>query len=268
MQAATSLLGFILNLLKDPQAQAEFRASPVQVLSAHGLSGVSAADIHETLPFLTDHRSVELASTSHSAPPSVVPVAGESGTHAAVQYLHHITGTYRYDDHGAHIHDSGHENIWAIDDMTHDFDGGHVAPDGPDPATPGPGGTAGTGHWAGDGHGNTFIYGDHTNGRIYGDHPSGADQGDSHLHDFGSGAPTAVPGDTSSPAVYSSDTGGSHGSPGSSIPTHPGDVASMTGADGRDHQYDHHTSLGESYDQHGHEYGVDDDHGGMHLDLH
>jgi hypothetical protein len=131
MQAATSLLGFILNLLKDPQAQEEFRASPVQVLSAHGLSGVSAADIHETLPFLTDHRSVELASTSHSAPPPVVPAAGESGTHAAVHYLHHITRTYRYDDHGAHIHDSGHENIWAIDNVTHDFDGGHVASDGP-----------------------------------------------------------------------------------------------------------------------------------------
>ena len=76
MNGATSLLGFILNLLKNPQAQAEFRASPEQVLAAHGLTGVCAADIHETLPLVTDHRSVELTSTSHSAQPSVVPARG------------------------------------------------------------------------------------------------------------------------------------------------------------------------------------------------
>lgn len=40
MTAATSLLDFILNMLKDPQAQAEFRASPEQVLAINGLTGV------------------------------------------------------------------------------------------------------------------------------------------------------------------------------------------------------------------------------------
>jgi hypothetical protein len=261
MQAETSLLGFILNLLKDPQAQAEFRASPAQVLSAHGLSGVSAADIHETLPFLTDHRSVELASTSHSAPPSVVPAAGENGTHAAIQYLHHITRTYRYDDHGAHMHDSGHENIWAMDDVAHDFDAGHVAPDGPDPATPGPGGTAGAGHWGGDGHGTTLGQ---SSTLIYGDHASGDHD---HLHSFGSGAPATGLSGTGSPAVYTSEIG-SHGSPGFGVPSGAEEAASTTGPDGRGHPYDHHTSLGESYDHHGNDYGGDDDHGGLHLDLH
>ena len=64
------------------QAQAEFRASPEQVLAANGLTSVSAADIHETLPLVTDNRFVELAS-SHAVSPSVVPTAGDSGIHAA-----------------------------------------------------------------------------------------------------------------------------------------------------------------------------------------
>ena len=103
MNAATSLLGFILNLLKNPQAQAEFRGSPEQVLAAHGLTGVCAADIHETLPLVTDHRSVELTSTSHSAQPSVVPAPGDGDTHAAIEYLRYITNTYTYEDHSVHI---------------------------------------------------------------------------------------------------------------------------------------------------------------------
>ena len=171
MTAATSLLDFILNMLKDPQAQAEFRASPEQVLAANGLTGVCAADIHETLPLVTDNRFVELA-RGHAVSLSVVPPAGDSGIHAAVQYLHHITRTYRYDDHGAHGHDPGHVNIWAVGDETRTFDDSHVATGGP--VTPGPGGAPGTGNWRGDGHGDSghnsnLTYGDHTHGLSYGD---------------------------------------------------------------------------------------------------
>jgi len=79
MTAATSLLDFILNLLKDPQAQEQFRASPEQVLAANGLTGVSAADIRETLPLVTDNRYVELNSSNHLASPSVMPPGGDGG---------------------------------------------------------------------------------------------------------------------------------------------------------------------------------------------
>jgi hypothetical protein len=181
MQAATSLLDFILNLLKDPQAQAEFRASPEQVLATNCLTGVCAADIHETLPLVTDHRSVELAGPGHSAPP--VALVGDTGIHGAIHYLHYITGTYRYDDHGSHGHEPGHENIWAVGDVGHDFDGPH-----PDPSAPGSDGSDRAGdHWMHDGHGMDGghggapgaaeqIYGDHS-GQIYGDH-SGQIYGD------------------------------------------------------------------------------------------
>jgi hypothetical protein len=168
MHGATSLLDFILNLLKDPQAQVEFRVSPEQVLATNCLTGVCAADIHETLPLVTDHRSVELAGPGHAAPPPVALV-GDTGIHGAIRYLHYITGTYRYDDHGTHGHESGHENIWAVGDVGHDFDGPH-----PDPSGPGVSGPDQSGHWMDERHGDPHgqgagIYGDHS-GQIYGDH--------------------------------------------------------------------------------------------------
>ena len=298
MQAATSLLDFILNLLKDPQAQAEFQASPEQVLTANGLTGVCAADIHETLPLVTDHRAVELASTSHSVPLPVVPAAGESGIHGAIQYLHHITCTYRYDDHGAHTHDAGHENIWAASDVTHGFDGTEVAPDGQPPVAgghfpgavaPSPGGAVDTGNWAGNSHGNAFgqgasmIYGDHTNGPIYGDTPDdragnssgsdlhrhlGYDQGDG-LHNFGSGAPTSPASGTGSPVAYSDDTRGSYDSTRPGHPEDSGNAASQGAPDDSGHSHDAHGVLGDSYYDQGGEHDGYDDHGyGLHLDLH
>jgi len=212
MKAATSLLDFILNLLKDPQAQAEFRASPEQVLAANGLTGVCAADIHETLPLVTDNRSVELTSSGHSAPPLVVPAPGESPAHAAIQYLHHITCTYTCEDHSGHIHDLGHENIWAIDDVTQTFDNNNVVPDSPGSVASGLGDNWGKGSNLGNGdhtpQGDGSAQGpaEHTPADTTGPvdnwptDPAGSppssdapsrpahDQGYGHLHSFGSGA--------------------------------------------------------------------------------
>jgi hypothetical protein len=283
MTAATSLLDFILNMLKDPQAQAEFSASPEQVLAANGLTGVCAADIHETLPLVTDNRFVDLTS-SHAVAPAVVPVAGDSGIHAAIQYLHHITRTYRYDDHGAHGHDPGHVNIWAVGDATRTFDDSHVV-------TGGPGGASGTGNWVGDGHGNSghnsnLIYGDHTHGLSYGDAqdgPAGSSPGSAFrhpghdhghgLHSFGSGASMTSAGGVGSPGAYSGDTFGSHDSTGFH-PADSGDAASPVGPDDY-HTHDAHGGFGDSYyGQEGY-YGHDTEHSihdppepHIYLDLH
>ena len=126
MNSVTSLLDFILNLLKDPQAQAEFKANPQQVLADNGLTGVCAADIHETLPLVTDDRSVELSSGGHAAPPPAPPAPGEGDLHAAVRYLSYITNTYTYDDHSTSIDDSVHQNIWAAGDVNQTFDDSNV----------------------------------------------------------------------------------------------------------------------------------------------
>jgi hypothetical protein len=128
MSSVTSLLDFILNLLKDPQAQAEFKANPQAVLADNGLTGVCAADIHDTLPLVTDNRAVEQTS-SHTSAPSAAP--GESDTHAAVRYLSYITNTYTYtDDHNVAIDDSVHQNIWAAGDVTQTFDDSNVVSSG------------------------------------------------------------------------------------------------------------------------------------------
>jgi hypothetical protein len=150
MTAATSLLDFILRLLKDPQAQAEFGARPEQVLAANGLTDVSAADIRDTLPLVTDNRFVDLNS-SHAVSPLAVSAAGGSRIHAAIQYLHHITCTYRYDDHGAHAQHPGHVNIWAtaFRHPGHDRDGG-LHSFGSGDATTLPGGPGSPAAYSGD----------------------------------------------------------------------------------------------------------------------
>ena len=285
MTAATSLLDFILNLLTDPQAQAEFRASPEHVLAAHGLTGVSAADIRETLPLVTDHRYVELNSSHHHVPPSAPPPAGDSGdVRAVIHYLHHITRTYRYEDHGAQAHDPGHGNIWAVGDATHTFDRGHVAADGPAPSL---GDGSGAGHWMGadqqhSGHDSNFGYGDPTHGLSYGDMqdgPAGVSPGSSFrysdhgLHSFGSGAATSSVGGGDNPAAYSGDTGGSHDGTG----FHPADFGATASQAGPEdfHTHDAHSSYGDAYYGQDSYYGQDTEHSihdppepHIYLDLH
>jgi hypothetical protein len=286
MTTATSLLDFILNLLKDPQAQEQFRASPEHVLAANGLTGVSAADIHETLPLVTDNRFVELNNGNHVFSPPVAPTAGDSDIRAAIHYLHHIIRTYRYDAHGTHPHDPGYGNIWAAGDMTHTFDDGHVAAGGP---TPGPGGAAGTSHWIGGhenfahGHsGHNSNYSDHIHGLSYGDtqdHPAGSSSGSAFrhpghdLHSFGSGAATTSAGDTGSQAAYSGDTFGSNDSAGFRH-ADSGMAPSHAGPDDF-HTHDAHSSFGDAYYGQDSYYGQDTDHSAhdppephIYLDLH
>jgi hypothetical protein len=229
MTAAPSLLDFILNLLKDPQAQAEFRASPEHVLAVNGLTGVCAADIRETLPLVTDNRFVELNSSSHAVSPSIVPTGGDNGVHGAIQYLHHITRTYRYDDHG---HDPGHVNIWAVGDATRTFDDSHAVTGGPIPDDPG-----------GSSSSSAFRHLSH-------------DQGGG-LHSFGSGATMTPAGGTGSPAAYSGDGVGSHDSTGFRL----ADFGGASPADPDDyHTHDAHSSLGDSYHGQDSYYGHDSDH--------
>jgi hypothetical protein len=82
MTAAPSLPDFILNLLKNPQAQAEFRASPEHVLAANGLTGVSAADIRGTLPLVTDRRARMTGRRTMRAAASVTPITARTTTTA------------------------------------------------------------------------------------------------------------------------------------------------------------------------------------------
>jgi hypothetical protein len=54
----STLLDFILDLLRDPEAAAEFEADPEGTLAAAGLGDVCGADLEELLPMLADYAPV------------------------------------------------------------------------------------------------------------------------------------------------------------------------------------------------------------------
>jgi len=85
MPAATSLLDFVLNLLKDPLAQEQFRSCPEHVLAAHGLTGVSAADIRDTLSLVTDRRVRTTGTRTMLTAASVMPTTTGTAIAARTQ---------------------------------------------------------------------------------------------------------------------------------------------------------------------------------------
>lgn len=75
MLSTSSLIEFLMNLLRDDQAQAEFARDPQGVLARHGLDGVSAQDVCDAQPILAEVPGV----TPHHAQPH----------HGAPQHMHH-----------------------------------------------------------------------------------------------------------------------------------------------------------------------------------
>ena len=210
MTAATSLLDFILNLLKDPQARAKFRASPEHVLAANGVTGVSDADIRRTLPLVTDNRYVGLNSGHHVVSLSAASPSGDSDGAARCHPLpapHHPHLPVRRSR--LPRPRPGRGNIWAMDGVTHS---------GP---APGPGGESAAGRWMGGQYENF------------------------DLHGFGSGAAMTAVGGTDIPAGSSGEIVGSHDSIGFRH-TDSGGAASQAGADDW-HAHDTNNSLGDSY---------------------
>lgn len=49
-----TLLDFVMSLVRDPQAAAQFAADPAGVLSAAGLPGVTITDVQNLVPVVTD----------------------------------------------------------------------------------------------------------------------------------------------------------------------------------------------------------------------
>ena len=131
MQSATSLLDFILSLLRDQHTQSEFHAHPEHVLARHGLQNVCASDIHDTMPLVTDQRGVQLSHGHDSTPWHDSPGDGND-MHGAIRVLEHITKNYTWNETSNHtvIDDSVHQNIWALGDVTQTFDNTNVVASG------------------------------------------------------------------------------------------------------------------------------------------
>lgn len=58
MLSVSSLIEFLLGLLRDDEAQAEFTRDPQAVLARHGLEGVTAQDVCDARPMLADVHGV------------------------------------------------------------------------------------------------------------------------------------------------------------------------------------------------------------------
>lgn len=112
MATTTSLLDWILSLLRDPAQQAAFQADPASYASDHGFADVSAADVHDALCLAGDNQSQnyrgEHDGNVHYPPPHHYE-HGESATHYLNSY---ITNNYTaIDERSTNIDNSVHEHV-------------------------------------------------------------------------------------------------------------------------------------------------------------
>src|SRR4051794_8436602 len=103
MLDVSSLIEFLLKLLRDDAAQAEFVRDPQGALAQAGLAGVTAQDICDAQPILADHSGV-----AHHPPAHHVPVHH----HDPVQQIHHVVKTHTVDKQVIVKHDAPQYNTY------------------------------------------------------------------------------------------------------------------------------------------------------------
>ena len=121
---ADALIEFILSLLRDPQAAAEFEEDPEGAMAARGLSDVSYADVCSVAPVIAEKPSV--------APnPTPVPVGPKPEHNPVVREIKNITQQFTHiDDRDTIVDMSVNQNIWANGDVTQSFDNTAVVASG------------------------------------------------------------------------------------------------------------------------------------------
>jgi hypothetical protein len=110
MLSVSSLIEFLMNLLRDEEAQAEFARDPQGVLSRHGLEGVTAQDVCEARPVLADTFGVR-----PSAPDVHVHRPVHHHHHDdddAVREITHVVNNHSVDKHVIVKHDSPQYNTY------------------------------------------------------------------------------------------------------------------------------------------------------------
>jgi len=106
----SSLIEFLLDMLRDPATQNDFARDPNAALAARGLSGVTAQDIHDVQPMLADHTGVSAsAGGAHAAWSNAVdhayghpPAHGSYAAHHVAAHdplpaIQHVTDVYEVD---------------------------------------------------------------------------------------------------------------------------------------------------------------------------
>jgi hypothetical protein len=124
---ADALIEFILSLLRDPDAAAEFDEDPDAALASRGLSQVRAEDVCAVAPVIAERESVapavavsaSPAAAPHSGGPSPRPLEADP----VIREIRTIMNNMTYvDDRDTVVDMSVNQNIWAGGDVTQTFD--------------------------------------------------------------------------------------------------------------------------------------------------
>jgi hypothetical protein len=249
MNTATSLLDWILNLLRDPEQQAAFQADPQTYATDHGFGDLSSADVHDALCLAADNQtqSFEHRGDHVHYPPPHHYHHGEHGS----DYLHtYITNNYSIDARSTNIDDSVHQHV---DTHGGDFDqdihndpvvasGDHAVAAGGDirdaTVTSGDGNVVGDNDHAVTGDDNTTAFGS-----------GAADHADLSHASFGHGAAASIGGNAEGHAQHDDTSTSVHGGGGPTSVNAAGEHATATSSDDQ-HQTD--TSTHSAYDDHAH----------------
>jgi hypothetical protein len=114
---ADALIEFILSLLRDPAAAAEFEQAPEETLARKGLSDACADDVRAVAPVIVDRPDVQprpAATTTHASSADD-PVS-------AARAISNITNSFHIDNRATIVDQSVNQNIWAHGDVNQIFD--------------------------------------------------------------------------------------------------------------------------------------------------
>ena len=115
MTTSTSLIDLILNLLRDPEALAAFKADPTAFTAQCGDFG--SADVQDALVLLQDNQDADFSRDHNTGgnhiqvPPAPKPEPGESEHHAAVRYLDTFVTNNYIDDRDTIVDNSVNQQV-------------------------------------------------------------------------------------------------------------------------------------------------------------
>ncbi|MET0672340.1 MAG: IniB N-terminal domain-containing protein [Microbacterium pygmaeum] len=102
---ADALIEFILSLLHDPAAAAEFADEPEAVLARNGLSSVCVDDVRAVAPVVVDRPDV------HPSPKP--PPPGPPGPPSVEKEIMNISNNFTIDNRSSIVDQSVNQNIWT-----------------------------------------------------------------------------------------------------------------------------------------------------------
>lgn len=106
MVSVSSLIEFLMNLLRDEDARTEFVSDPEGTLARHGLDGLCGQDVRDVQPILADHAAVHVKHDGYDQP--------RYHDDDPVREISHITE--HYEVRNVVVDDSDEYNFTYVDD--------------------------------------------------------------------------------------------------------------------------------------------------------